>query len=786
MLKNYIVTILRGIGRNKVFTIINLLGLSIAMACFILVGLYVKYELSYDKFHDRVEDIHIVKLKYKKEMGGFLNPFVPAIMSKAIEEAIPGVEAVTAMSTGAGTIYVKNGDSEYTQEKYYQARSSFFSVFSFPFLHGSESSALDEPNAIVISSEMALRYFNTVDVVGNFMTIDKKGLFKVTGVLKPFPANSQFQPNFILPLDHGTSPERLNSWQLNSFFVYLKVAPDTDIQRLENDLSSLYESKSLEGSSFEAVGLGSFSETYWDRNSSILNNRSRGLGSDKNVIYVFSGLAFLLLFIALANYVNMAIAKSISRAKEVGVRKVNGASQNQLRLQFLAETIFFSFLCLISAVILVEIMLPSISEILGVTLQVDYGDLSLILTLLVYTLVCGLLAGLYPAFLLARFNPVKALKGDQSYSKSRFSHRSVLLFLQFTISSVLIAVLLMANAQIRHYSTFDLGFEKAQVISIGTPDTMRRSSEYIIQQLKKMSGVEAVAIGPLPNGIDGSSKVKYNDIVVKNVSRLHTDEGFLPMMEINLESGRNFDLAHATDFKNAIIINRELAKRLQLENPVGSTIEMSGLKKEVIGVVNDFYAQGAVSRTGPLILFPSKNRFSRFMIKVNPENMSETLKGINSFWSNYDPRNYFKYQFLDEAYAKRFSQLERITLVINGVTVAIVTISLFGLFSLVLFQVTQKIKEIGIRKVLGASVAQILMTLGKPYVWVISFSTLAAIPLSYFFMNQVLNKYPNRIDLDSSFGIMTVVLVLVFSGLIIISRTLMASRANPVDVLRNE
>ena len=512
------------------------------------------------------------------------------------------------------------------------------------------------------------------------------------------------------------------------------------------------------------------------------------MGANKDIIYLCSGLAILLLFIALANYVNMATAKAMERAKEVGIRKVNGATQNQLIKQFLGETLFFALLCLVVAVIMVEILLPSVSQIMGISLKMDYEDLTILGYLLAYALFCGLLAGIYPAVLLSRFNPVKALKGQKQQGHSRFSHRSVLLFFQFTISAFMIIVLLVANKQINHYINFDLGFNKERVVSIRMTKEMLERPHVFMQEVKNISGVEGVTVGPLPEGAFGFSTLEYEGKTMKYAPKVETDENFISMLEIPLLAGRNFDPEIPSDTENSIIINEMLAKTLGLENPVGATVLSDGSTKRIIGLIKDFHITSARHQVRELMLAPmlSSGRVNNLLIKVNAQNMASTLGQIDAIWDQFDYKDSYQYQFLDDAYEAKLSRLQNLTLIINGVTTAIVVISLFGLFSLVAFQTSQRIKEISIRKVLGATVNNILFILGKPYAWLILLSSLVSIPLAYYFMGNALNGYPNRIDLDASFGVITVISILSFSALVLLSRALSTIRTNPVDILRNE
>jgi putative ABC transport system permease protein len=786
MIRNYITTTLRVIKRNKVFTLINLTGLSVAMACFILVGLYVRYELSYDQFHKNVENIHIVKLKLSEQFGGTYSQFLPATFADAIEDGTPGLEGVTTTLLGAGSMYIVKNDQEYLREKYYTIENSFFDLFSFPFLYGNKANALSSPESVVISREMALKYFNNENAIGETLAVDGKGDFKVTGILKDFPKNSQFQPHFAFSLKGAPN---LDAWGSSGFFIYIKTLPDVNIDEIQKRITSLYVANKLEGAPYEEAALGSFADSYWQQTGSgaAMNNRERGLGANKDIIYICSGMAVLLLFIALANYVNMATAKAMERAKEVGIRKVNGATQNQLIKQFLGETLFFALLCLVVAVILVEILLPSVSQVMGISLKMDYRDINILGFLAAYTLCCGLLAGIYPAVLLSRFNPLTALKGQKQQGRSRFSHRSVLLFFQFTISAFMIIVLLVANKQINHYINFDLGFNKKRVVSIQMTSEMSKNPQVFIQEIKNISGVEGLTIGPLPFGASGSNSLEYQGNVVKSASRVETDENFIPMLEIPLLAGRNFNPEIVSDATNSIIINETLAKSLGLENPIGAAVQFAGTPKTVIGLIEDFSISGAMTPVAELAVTPLlSNRMGSLLIKINAQNMASALGEIDKVWDEFDYKDAYQYQFLDDAYEAKLNELKNVATIINGMTIAIVVISLFGLFSLVAFQTSQRIKEIGIRKVLGASTNHILFILGKPFAWLIVLSSLVAIPLSYFVLGNALNQYTNRIELDASFALITVTIILCFSTLVLLSRVFSTIRTNPVDILKEE
>ncbi len=787
MLKSYLISAIRSIAKSRLFTTINLVGLSVAMSCFIMVSLYVHYELTYDQFHDDVADIYLVKLKYAEDYGGGYNQFLPAVFADLIKEGTPGLEEVTTTLSGAGNMNtVKN--EELIQERYCTLQNSFFDVFTFPFLYGDPDNALSEPTSVVISKTMALKYFQKENAVGEILIVDGKGRFNVTGVLADFPKNSQFQPHFSFPIN-GLSG--LDSWDYNTFFVYLKTKPEVNLADIEARIASLYKSNApkdamYDGSSSE---LASFGDSYWQVSESgaALNNRKRGLGASKDMIYLCSALAVFLLIIALANYVNMATSKAIERSKEVGVRKVNGASRRQLIIQFIGETLIFSFLSLILSIIIVEIMLAPVSNVIGIELKLDFLDTNILLFLVAYALVCGVLGGIYPALLLSRFSPVKALRGRAENRTSSFTLRKILLFLQFSISAFMIVVFLAINGQIRHYLNFDLGFDKDNVVSVRLTDEMRENPEILRNRLLRIKGVEEITMGPMPGAAYGFNPMVYKEKEIRYVPRVETNESFLTMLKIPLISGRNFDPLLSSDQDNSVIINESLAKELDLENPVGETVLFADKQRTIIGFVKDFYISGPQARYRPLAITPQiSGRVNNFLIKLNEEQSQSSLSEIAKVWTEFDAIDLFKYQFLDDAYEQKLVKLKSIASIINGTTLAIVIISLFGLFSLVSFQTSRRLKEIGIRKVLGASVTQILSILGKSYLAVISISSVVAIPLAYMYLPEFLMKYHNRIELEIDFAVLAILIIVLFSIVVITSRALMAVCINPVEILKDE
>lgn len=770
---------------KRLYTITNILGLSVAMMGFIIVSLFVNYEMSYDKFHDEVEEVFMLRMKYPDELGGFYNQFLPPVLASTIKQEIPSVEEVTITDTGVGNVDVSKIGGELIAEEFYAFEPSFFNIFSFPAMYGDAKETLSDPKSIVISRSLALKYFNKENVIGELLNLSRFGEFKIGAVLDDFPENSQFQPHLVVPILATTGENRLTAWGSNSHFVYLKIPPSADREDLCLRISALYKKNNPDGI-YSDTEFFPFKDSYWEWSGSgaSMNNRSKGLGADKNVIIICSSLAIILLIVALANYVNLASSRAIQRAKEVGVRKVNGASPAQLIFQFLSESIVFSVISLIIALIGAELLLPSVSEVMGLTLELDLLSTQQIAMLLSYALLCGLLAGSYPAIFMSRFNPVKVLKTRVSTGAEKLSFFKVLLGLQFTVSALMVTGILIFNKQLNHYINFDLGFDTERVVAIHLSDELRGNADALLNDLRELSEVKGVTLGPLPAAADGFSNVVFNETEVKSVTRIQTDENFLPVMNIKLVAGRNFDANISTDFQSGILINKKLAKGLSLNDPVGARVSLNGVSKEVLGVFDDIYADGAMSNARNLLLWPRLDQIYKLLVRVNGS--TEALAKLEETYKIHDQAGLFKYTWLDEAYGEKYHRVSRVAKLINGATALIVFVSMFGLFAMLAFSISNRLKEIGVRKVLGGKLWQIQWTMARPYIIINLIAFLMATPLAYFLLELVMTNYPNRIEPGMGTGIISFLIIIGFNLTIVAMRGVSLQRLKPTDILRGE
>ncbi|OEK04762.1 ABC transporter permease [Roseivirga misakiensis] len=797
MWRNYLKVALRNIRKNRIYTITNIIGLSSAMMGFIIVALYINYEISYDKFHDDVEDIKVVKLKYSDRYGGGFNVFTPAVFADAIEKEVPNIEAITTTSTGVANLKVINDKNESISEPYYQFQESFFDVFSFTAAYGDLEGALSDPKSIVISKETALKYFNETNVVGKSLKIEKQGEFVVKAVLNDFPANSQFQPHIVIPLVARNSRQALQSWDMNTYFIYLKTSKGANEDEIKAQLEALYAKNVPEGGMYKSeVQLTPFADSYWDwsRSGASMNNRNKGLGANKDVMLICGILAAILMIIALTNYVNMAVSRAIQRAKEVGIRKVNGALPKQLIAQFLSESVVFSLISLVVAVIALELIIPSVSNLMGIEMSIDYLKPLQIVMLIGYAVLCGLLAGIYPAFFLSRFEPSRILKTrmmGNTRSKTLFR---VLLWFQFTLCAFLITVMSMMNGQIDHYFNYDLGFTKEQVVAVPFPNQNEAEAERFLNAVNSNSLVLGTTIGPLPAGAAGANHVFYGEKSVRYAESFQTDETFISTLGIHITAGRNLAPAISTDFSEGVIINELLAKKLELEQPVGATVQLDiygqgKVNKRVIAVIEDVFLKGPSSPVRPLTILPTKKLISprqNLLVKLDKDNMKEGLSSVEAAFAGIYKDEVMAFEFLDAAYAKNYHRIQRLTTIISGVTTLIIAVSLFGLFAMIAFNISFRMREIGVRKVLGVSFFELQWTLSKLYLAVITIALISAIPAAYLLMDNLLNAYFNRLPLTSSHGLYAGLAIYLLATITVLAKGLSTLKLNPVNILRND
>jgi putative ABC transport system permease protein len=798
MIRNYLKTAIRYILKHKGYTIINLLGLALGLACGFLMILYVLNEISYDRYHKNANRIYRITEEYSKGDRQFHSADIYAF--SPLQDEIIEIERSVRIFTYSWKekALVSNGDKFFYEENFFLADPSIFDVFSWNFIIGDPKNALQNPNAIVITESISQKYFGQDNPIGKILSVKNLGTsdFEITGVIEDIPVNSHFRCDFIAPLVSGKKLFWDDFLTRNSFYTYVQLRKGSSASDLIKKLSESfygYLGKKAEYYKFHLQPLTSIH----------LHSHLSGeieANSDVGYIYLFSILAFLVLSVACINYINLSTARSKNRAKEVGLRKVVGANRRNLIMQFLGESLHLSIIAFPLAVMLVELLLPAFNSILNRDLSITpNNEWGLIFFGLVITVIVGLFSGIYPAIVLSGFQPIKALKGEHEPDSKRSSIRHILVIFQYSISTTLILGTLIILNQIHFIRHRNLGFQKDQVIILPMKDWQTVQSYDLIKTawLQSSTISSVTASQSLPSDI----RVKHNVIAegasgdeeIKLVWNA-VDFDFLKTYGIELSSGRSFSQDSPSDNKYAYILNESAVKILGWEAPLGKKIQLSnkGLMRadfelgEVIGVVKDFHHHSLHEEIEPLIMNIYKGQFRYIAVKINSNHIKDALDFMKTQWENIIPGRPFDYFFFDDNVEKMYQAEQKMSKVFKYSALLSVFIACMGLFGLVSFNTSQRTKEIGIRKVLGASVNSIVLLISKEFFRLVIISNLIAWPIAYFVMAKWLNNFAYRIEIGLWTFLLSAVFTLFVSILTISFQTVKAASANPVDSLRYE
>jgi putative ABC transport system permease protein len=782
MIRNYLKTAWRNLLNHKSFSFINIFGLAIGIAACMIIFLYVHNELGFDKYnlnYDRIARVTTTVHAPESDL-----PFAPcaAPLADALKRDCPEVEATVRLEPSPKVMKLNN--ELVREEGFYTADQSIFSVFSFDFLEGSAAGALQNPNSIVITQTIAKKYFGTMRAKGKILICEGQD-FLVTGVVKDRPANSDIHIDALLSYDFS----KITSWMDDlSVFTFVLFKQKTDLKNFEQKLvamSAKYvqpELNAMGGKDYRIhFELEPLSAVHFIQGK--LQDTPKG---NKQSSYLFSWLALSILIIALLNYINLSTAKSTERAKEVGIRKVCGALQFQLTGQFLFESFVLVTLAWILALSLVRIALPFFNQLLQTKLAIDWGQG--ILFVGVIFLVTFLLAGFYPALVLSAFRPVQVLKGSWRNSGKGVLLRKTITVTQFAIATALILGTTVIYKQIRFIDQKDLGFDKDQLLNIYLPrDSAYLNSVRTFQNdLRHRSEIRGLTVG---NGMteDGlsiattiaESAVKKRELLCNYYA---IDPFFLPVFQIHLLEGRNLSDRFSTDKEEAFIVNEAFVKTMGWKSALGKSIEGFGHKGKVIGVARNFYYKSLHNLVEPLVLIYNTFPANTTTVKIRPQD----LPIVKELYKKNFPTQYFDYSFFDEMVNKQYEK-DRTTMSLFGeFTLLAIFVSCLGLYGLVALITVQRTKEVGIRKVLGASVSQILSLMTKDIVKLVFWALVISLPLAAIAMKKWLNSYAYHIQLNGWIFIIPVFFIL-FIALAVVSREIIKiSWANPVQSLRNE
>lgn len=785
---NYIKIAIRGFNKNRGYSFINISGLAIGMAVIFFAALFINYETSFDKqFKDNDRVYRVVK-DFVFEDGIIPDATTPPALTQALKNEIPEIETALKILPAWGAKYLMSyGENKFYEEKILQADSNFFEIFNAETISGNINNALEQNNAVIITESIAKKYFGSKNPISKTLHVEigtKKTDRVIKAVIKDLPENTHFEFDFLIPIDKNTS----NTWGRYNYYTYIKLKENVSAVSLDSKIQKVFKKNVPERNhkyyTQKLTDIHLYSNLKWE----LKNN-----GSIQQV-YVFSTIALFVLLIAGINYVNLSTAKSASRSKEVGLRKVNGAPRHLLIKQFLIESIVTAMISLLISGLILFATLPYLNSLLNINLVLfSKENIGLIFLMFGFTIFTGALAGVYPAIYLSGFQPVDILKGLQNKKGGIVWLRRGLVIVQFTISAILITGTFIIEDQLEFINNYDLGFEKEQVVVL--PNTRALNNfEAFKNELKQTPGIDNVAlssdiIGKL-NWTRGLRKKGAENDVLTNFQ--FVDYDFFNVMKIKIVEGRFFSQEFPSDYENGIVISQNAVKELGLEEPViGKQIVWAENQDttyyvDVVGVVKDFNFASLHQEIKPFGFVMGSEQLNCALIKLKTKNYKETLSYLEKIWDKYFPQKPFEYFFFDESFDELHQADIKFGKIFNVLTAIAIFIACLGLFALTAYTVEKKTKEIGIRKVLGASSRSIIFMLSWDVLKLVFVSNLLAWPATYLLMDNWLRDFAYRTNLSFYVFFFSTLLVVLMSLITISAQSLKASLSNPVKSLRSE
>ena len=800
MIKNYFKTAWRNLWRNKVFSAINILGLSIGLACCILMFVFIQHELSYDKFNVKAKNIYRLTSEAEGPNGKTNLAVTPAPWAPLMKRDYAEIKNYTRLLKAEKTDVGQPGQQHFYETDLLYADSTFLDVFSVQLEKGNPATALEQPNSIILTSETAKKYFGDADPIGKILEVNSfvgRVNVQVTAIAKKLPANSHFKFSTLVSLQ--TIGDLSNFWAYHMFQTYLLLNDNDGAGNLEKKFPAFVKKYILNNPQADGK-----QEIHLQPLTSIHLHSSMvgeiGINGDITYIYVFAGVAFFILLIACFNFTNLSTARSLTRAKEVGLRKVVGADRKQLLGQFLGETTFFALVSLLLAILIVFLVLPVFNQLSERQLVIDFSkNYSLIILLSLLIVGVGLLAGLYPAAVLSAFRPVEVLKGKFIKGSKGVSFRKLLVTLQFVVSIILIASTILVNRQLNFLQTKKLGFDKENVLVLSLPKDMdsARLASFKASLLGQPSILSVAGSSVLPGVNIPVNQVNDGNIDLSkaySMQMLSIDEDFVSTMRMKLLAGRNFAADHPTDKAEGFILNEEAVKKMGWQDPahaIGKAIQWvkpdAVLKKgQVLGVVEDFNITPLKSAVQPLVMHYSALRFQYLYVRFNQSRAARLTGIVQTKFNEFYPRQSFEYSFLDDNLNAMYNSEKRLGRIFSYFSSLAILIACLGVLGLSLYSIQQRMKEIGIRKVLGADVLRITAGLLKEFVKPVLVATLIATPVAWYMMHKWLENFAYRTNISWWIFIAAGAMALIIAVLTIGVQSIKAAIANPVKSLRTE
>ena len=807
MLRNYLKIVIRILARNKLYSFINVTGLAIGLACCSMILLYVRHELSYDRYHAAADSVYRVALRAKMQDRELAGPVSPLALAPLLKRENPQVLAATRVQAfGEEEVVVRYGDRVFHEPRWYWVDQDIFQIFSIPIIAGDQSSILSRSNTAAISQTTAEKYFGSEDPIGKEILLNNTENFEVTAVFGDQPSNTHLHFDFLASLQNTNVDNRsfLQSWSDNSYLTYLRITPEGDPVRLAQEINEVMQAKI--GETLRQMG-GSIE--YYLQSLPDIHLHSNLFGElepNGNVVYVYvyAVIAAFILAIAGVNFVNLTTALAGRRLKELGVRKMSGAQRRQLMQQLLGESVALSIIAAIIGLILIELLLPSFNALAGKEIDVRYtSEPSLLFWFLCVALLTGVLAGMYPAIVQSGFQPDRALKQAGVSQKGRGSLRSTLVVTQFTISTALIVGTLGISAQLDYFRSKHLGLEKENLILVSLKSQqVRQSFEALKQKWLQNPTVLGIArCSALPGFVRNVLAFKVlgaTDEEAIPASGLWVDYDFLEIMGMKLSHGRAFSAEFPSDFTSACIVNQSMAKLTGGESEaVGKMLvdgggATDGGTAKIIGVVEDFHFEPLRTKIQPLVFLMLKNRvnsrsdLSNGLIRIAEDDWRKTIEALEREWKAIDANAPFEFSFVDQRLNVLYKPELQISRIFGAFAAVSVFIACLGLFALVAFVTEQRTKEIGVRKVLGASLGNVLFHLSGHFLKLVLLANAIAWPVAYIGLNWWLEGFAYRVDMGPQVFVVAGSVATLIAFVTVAFHTMKAARANPIKALRYE
>ncbi|AYL99330.1 FtsX-like permease family protein [Mucilaginibacter celer] len=801
MIRNYIKTAFRSLRKNVGFTAINILGLSVGLATCLLIVLFVADELSYDKYNTKADRIFRIteNVRLNGREGSYAGS--PEPFKNALQGNFPEIEKIARMIPTSSLFlspqkyYFRNGNENIQERNVVFAESDLFDVFTLPMIDGTPANSLTEPHSAVITESTAKKYFNRVNVVGQTLTVNDTGTYKITGVVKDIPSQSHFKYDFFLSF--SSIPEsRQHGWGFSGVHNYLLLKPGTNVKNLEAQITQIDIKNSFNPKAWTTGGnyLHTELKPVTDIHLRSVSEYEFEKGGSMQYVYIFSIIAVFILAIACVNFMNLSTARSANRAKEVGVRKVLGSARKNLIAQFLTESLLVTLFSTIVAIVIAWALMPLFNQMSGKGIAFNpQSAVWLLPSLVVVVLVVGFLAGLYPAFVLSAFRPIEVLKGKLATGFKGSFLRGFLVVFQFSISIFLIIGTLVIYNQLNFIHNKNLGFDRSQVLVVKNTNVLGKQAKILKQEIGRMPGViNATMSLYTPTGQDRNMTGLFPDKTIDIKKDMLTefwpvDENYINTMGIKMLSGRNFSTAMATDTA-AIIGNEAFVKVYGEKAPLNKTVyrDTWGVQPyHIVGVMKDFNFSSLKDKIGPVVLAYADD-YGAISVRIKASNISAFIEQVQNKWKELAPNHQFTYSFMDEDFDATYRSEHRIGQLFISFSTLAILIACLGLFGLAAYAAEQRNKEIGIRKVLGASVTTIVGMLSKDFIKLVFISILISSPLAWFMMSKWLQGFAYRINIQWWVLAVAGVLAVLIAFVTISFQSIRAALANPVKSLKNE